>query len=168
MTTQGSLRPTRKLLLVLVAGLATVVSWLLISRVYGSLPAAPLIALVTPALLAVVLGYLAYSTRLRVRRSPKAAQWRPLDPLVVARFLALAKASAIAGALGVGFWAGYLLVVLDDVAELDVARRDAIASAVGMLLSVGVVVAALALESACRVPPSEEDDAPGGARPGAD
>jgi hypothetical protein len=155
-TDMGAVRPTRKLVLVAVAVLSTGLSWLVVSWVYSSLPAAPLIALLTPLFLALVLGYLAWTTRLRVRRSPKAAQWRPLDPLVIARFLALAKASAVAGALGVGFWAGYLLVVLDDL-SVAVARRDAVASGVGIVLSVAVVVAALALENACRVPPSDDE-----------
>jgi Protein of unknown function (DUF3180) len=57
----------------------------------------------------------------------------------------------VAGAAA-GFWLGALAFVAPKVAVLAVARRDTAVAGVALVLSVGLLVAALRLERACRIP----------------
>jgi hypothetical protein len=169
----SALRPVRRRdLVVLAAGLA-VASWLLVRAWYGSLPAlewwlpAPLAVLaVAEALGARTLR--ARLTALREARSrtsaPAAASRdvpvRPVEPLLVARLAVLAQASAYVGAVFAGVWTGVLLHVGPEVGRLQAAGGDTVAALVGVVSSVGLVLAALWLESACRVPPGSTEDDP--------
>jgi hypothetical protein len=47
-----------------------------------------------------------------------------------------------------------------EVGQLQAAGGDTVAALIGVVSSVGLVAAALALENACRVPPSSTDDEP--------
>ena len=60
-------------------------------------------------LLAIAEVLAANQLRDRIRRRPGAL---PVQPLVAARMLALAKASAVVGAVMVGIWAGLLVYVV--------------------------------------------------------
>ena len=73
------------------------------------LPTPTIYALLWLAVLAIAEFYLAAVTRARLAGRPGT---RPVDPLVVARFVALAKASSIVGSLAAGGYAGYLLWVV--------------------------------------------------------
>jgi hypothetical protein len=55
-------------------------------------------------------------------------------------------------------WAGVLLYVGPQVGRLQVAGNDTVTAVIGLASSIGLVAAALFLESVCRVPP--EDDRP--------
>ncbi|GAA0815400.1 DUF3180 domain-containing protein [Spirilliplanes yamanashiensis] len=152
-----SIGPTRPSLLV-VAGLAAAAAgWLLLSTLYGRMPALPWLPTLTVAALAVVEGILAQNTRARIERRPGQPK---VDPLAVARYAVLARASSLAGAIFAGFSAGLLgwLVLEPTVA----ARDDVPAAAAALAASLALVGAALWLERACRVPDRPEDeDAPG-------
>jgi len=78
-------------------------------------------------------------------------------PLSMARMAVLGKASAHVGPIVGGLYAGYLLVLLPDL-EIVARRERAILCATAVLFSVGLTVAGLLLEHACRVPPSASDD----------
>jgi len=71
--------------------------------------------------------------------------------------LVLAKASAVAGALVAGAYLGFGLSFVDSW-EVALPRQRVVRSAVAMLSAVAVVVAALLLERACRVPIDPEDE----------
>lgn len=145
--------PTRPATL-FVAGLASAaVAWLLISNFYGSFPELPWLPTVTLAALAVLEGYAAINTRSRVERRPGRD---PVDPLAVARFVVLAKASALAGAILVGFYAGMLAWLAIE--RTRAATTDIPAAVAGLVASLTLVVAALWLERACRVPERPDDD----------
>jgi hypothetical protein len=154
--------PTRPSTLV-VAGLAAMaLAWLLISRYYGDIRGLPWLPIVISVALAVLEGYLAVNTRARIDRRPGR---EPVEPLAVARFVVLAKASSLTGALFTGLYTGMLSWLLVEQARLgptDARTSDLPTAAAGVLGSVALVVAALWLERACRVPKPPDDEADGG------
>ena len=66
--------------------------------------------------------------RARIRRRPGA---RPVQPLVAARAVLVAKASALAGAIMAGAWAGLLVYVLPRSGEVTAAAADAVSGGSG-------------------------------------
>ncbi|MGB9378757.1 MAG: DUF3180 domain-containing protein, partial [Mycobacteriales bacterium] len=83
--------PTRVRDLALMAAATAVVAYVLVSSRYGSLPVLPWTSSAAVACLALGEGVAARGTRLRIARRPGT---RPVQPLVVARLVALAKASS--------------------------------------------------------------------------
>ncbi|MBF9134699.1 DUF3180 domain-containing protein [Plantactinospora sp. S1510] len=150
--------PTRPATLV-VAGLASAaVAWLLVSSFYSRIPPLPWLPIVTLLGLAVLEGYAAANTRARIARRPGRD---PVDPLAVARFVVLAKASALAGSIFAGFYAGLDAWLLIE--RTRAAANDVPAASAGLAASLALVGAALWLERSCRVPdlpdrdPDEDD-----------
>ncbi|MEU8328364.1 DUF3180 domain-containing protein [Micromonospora sp. NPDC048839] len=146
--------PTRISTLVVAALAAAAVAWLLISSLYYSgVPRLPWLPVVTLAGLAVLEGYAAINTRGRIERKPGRDA---VDPLLVARLVVLAKASALAGAIFAGFYAGLTgwLFLETTRAALD----DRPAAGGGLLASLALVGAALWLERSCRVPERPDDE----------
>src|SRR5690349_15970067 len=91
------MRPTSIPTLVVAALGAAAVGWLLISNFYGDLAAAlPILPPLVMLVLAVGEGVLAWNTKARIDRRDGT---EPVDPLAVAWYVVLAKASALAGAL---------------------------------------------------------------------
>ncbi len=141
----------------LLAGIAVVtgaVSWSLL-RVWtlrsGALPQVPWSAAVVLAVFGATVLAAAAFLRPRLRRKPG---YRPVDPLVAARFAVLALASSRAGAALVGLYAGYLLVVVPDL-ETSYRRGLALAAGACVLGALLLTVAGLVLERVCRIPPEE-------------
>ncbi|MEU7754517.1 DUF3180 domain-containing protein [Micromonospora sp. NPDC049171] len=157
--------PTRISTLVVAALAAAAVAWLLISSLYYSgIPRLPWLPVVTLAGLAVLEAYAAINTRGRIERKPGRDA---VNPLLVARFVVLAKASALAAAIFAGFYAGLAgwLFLETTRAALD----DRPAAGGGLLASLALVGAALWLERSCRVPErpdDERDQDPRESRPG--
>jgi hypothetical protein len=141
-------------------------TWLVVRAAYGSLPPFHWWLPVPVGVLAVAeaLGARALGNRLSAeregRRSPgrsPATAARPVEPMLVARSAVLAQASAWVGAVVAGLWAGVLLHTAPAVGRLSAASGDTVSAVVGVVLSAGLVVAALWLEHVCRVPPDEND-----------
>jgi hypothetical protein len=155
--TDPSIGPTRPATLVVAGLAAAAVAWVIISRYYGEMQPIPWLPTLTVAVLAVVEGLLAQNTRARIERRRGAPR---VDPLAVARYLVLAKASSLAGAIFAGFSAGlFAWLVLDP---RKAARADIPASGAALAASLALVGAALWLERSCRVPDQpEDDDVPG-------
>ena len=155
----------RRDLAVLAIGLA-VASWLLVRAFYGQLPPldwwlpAPLAVLA----LAEAWGARTVRERLEALRRARASRGtgsdeaaapdpvRPVEPMLVARLAVLAQASAWLGAGFTGAWAGVLLHVGSALGRLQAAGSDAVTAVIGIACAAALVAAALALESACRVP----------------
>ncbi|WP_182113020.1 DUF3180 domain-containing protein [Actinotalea sp. JY-7876] len=79
-----------------------------------------------------------------------------LDPLLAARTVVLATASAYTGALLTGWYAGHVLIVLGDLAIP--ARRDlAVTAGTAMVCTVVLAVVGLVVERWCEVPPPDDD-----------
>ncbi len=95
---------------------------------------------------------------IRVLRWRNGKRDRELNPILAARTLILAQATAYAGALSLGWHAG---ILIDQVSLLAV--RDAVGPVWGTLaLMAGgilMVVVGLAVENFCRIPPEDEGGA---------
>jgi hypothetical protein len=170
--------PVRRRDLVVVAVGLAVASWLLVRAYYGELPPLHWYLPVPLGVIAVAeaLGARTLRARLEAWRAARsgrdrgtavaarAAPVRPVDPLMVARVAVLAQASAWVGAVFTGIWAGVLLHAVPQLGRLADAPGDTITGSLGVVFSVGLVVAALWLESVCRVPPDRDDDGNGAAR----
>ncbi len=128
--------------------LAALVGWLVPNRAYGDLVALPAYAPFTALVIALFELALARVVWRKVRHVGHA---KPMHPLQVARAAALAKASSAAGALLLGFYAGFFAWTLPH-DELRAASHDARVSAVSAAASALLLVAALLLERACRTP----------------
>jgi hypothetical protein len=81
-----------------------------------------------------------------------------VEPLLVARLVVLAQASAWVGAVLAGAWAGVLLHTGPALGRLSAAAGDTVTAVIGVLLAVALTVAALWLEDVCKVPPGDDDE----------
>lgn len=167
---QPRLRPTEPATLV-VAGLAAAAfGWLLISRYYGDLPSLTWLPVVVIAGLALFVAVVAQDTWARVQRrrfGPALQRLRrshppqePVDPLLVAKFAVLAKATSVAGAIFSGWYAGFLPWLLVEAGRLTQAATDLPPAIGGLAVSLGLVAAGVWLERACRVPKRPDEDEP--------
>ncbi len=151
----GSVRSTPLRALVVSALFGGLSAWALVTAVQALdliPPSVPWSAPIGLALIAALVGALAYTThqRLQVRRERMDAQ-RAVTLLV------LGKASALAGALVGG---GYLAYALLFVSRLDVPgpRERVVHSAVATVAGIALCLAGLLLERACRVPGGGDED----------
>jgi hypothetical protein len=135
-------------------GAPAVIAYAGIGSVYSTLPPLPTLAGVALLVLAVAELIMAQALRSRIERRPGV---RPVQPLVAARAVALAQASALAGAVMGGIWLGLLGFLLPRRDELAAAAEDTPAAVVGLLSAVALVGAALWLQHCCRTPPENDD-----------
>lgn len=153
------MKPSSVPFLVAVVAVTGLLVFLAVLTVYGELPQVPTYAPVSLVFLAVAEGVSASSIRARLAGRPGT---RPIEPLLVARLAALAKASALAGALMAGGYLGMLAYTLQHL-DRRVSSHDAVASGFGLAAGVLLVFAALLLERACRrpdVPPGQDNQPP--------
>lgn len=150
-------QPVSFALVALVAMLATlgsIVVWAVLVRDASLVPLAPWITLVTP----VVLGLLVLLAAWPVRAYVKAPKGAPFDRLRAARILVLAQASALTGAVGVGWYAGQLVIVSRDLALL--ANQDrAWRLLIALACAAALVGAGLLAQHWCKLPPSDDPPA---------
>lgn len=136
------------------AAVAAVLSAILVYQLYGELPS---FSWYTGAWLAVLAGvewWYGRIVRAAIRREPGA---RPIQPLVAARALVLAKASSIFGAVMAGLWAGLLAYTVPRLGYLSSAAGDTTTAGIGLVAGVALVVAGLWLEHCCRAPEPPDD-----------
>ncbi len=150
----ATVTPTRPRDLVLPALGAAVVVHLLVRLGYGSLPAFPGTAGVPLAVLGLAEAVGGSGLRARIRRRPGT---RPVAPLVAARAVLVARASALGGALTAGAWAGLLAYVAPRSADVAAAAGDTVAAAVGLVGALALVAGALWLQHCCRTPDDPAD-----------
>lgn len=135
----------------LIAGLVTLlVVNVLVRLTYGSLPGFPLFAGATLGVLAIAEVIAGSALRSRIRGGS-----RPVDPLVAARAVLMAKASSLAGAVLAGAWAGLLVYVVPRASTLTAAASDTLSGVVGLVCALGLVAGGLWLEWCCRAPDDE-------------
>jgi hypothetical protein len=82
-----------------------------------------------------------------------------VQPLVAARAVLVARASALAGALVAGAWAGLLGYVAPRSADIAAAGGDTLAATVGLVGALVLVAGALWLQHCCRTPDEPGDGA---------
>ncbi|MQA88051.1 MAG: DUF3180 family protein [Streptosporangiales bacterium] len=155
------MKPTRIRRLLEVAVVVGLLAWLLLHYTYSALP--PLPWTMTPTLLLLAMAELvtALNTRARIRRRPGA---RPVEPLVVARMAALAKASAYTAAVVAGAFAGVLVYVLPEI-DKEAQRLDTVVGGATLGATVLFAATALFLEHSCRVPEPPEEQERSSSRP---
>lgn len=147
------MRPTRWYVLLVVGAIAGAVAYLITKSRYNDLPSPKGYSLLWIVVLAAAEGYTAVLTRARLAGR---AGTRPIDPLVVARLVALAKASSIVGAAAAGAYAGFLGWVAQ--VSSPAASNDTLTASFGIGVSLALTAAALLLEWVCRVPKGADDD----------
>ncbi len=144
-----------------VVGLAVaagVAVWLLTRHFYPDFPAFQWFVPLSLPLLAIVEVVLGSQLRARIQRRPRGRTPRPpVEPLVAARSVALAKASAIVGAVTAGAWCGLLSYVVPRASTLAAAHDDTFVAAIGAAGAIALVAAALWLEHCCKTPESPDD-----------
>lgn len=155
---ESGLGPTRVRDLTAIAVVVAIVAWILVRYNYGSLPPMPLLAGLVLYILAALEAVIAFIVRARVASRDVGRARGQLHPLTAARVFALAKSSAILGAIAVGVWAG-LLVFLWTRHDLAAAQHDRPGAIVGLVGGIVLVAAALWLEYCCRAPDDPTDDA---------
>jgi hypothetical protein len=163
---QYRMRQTRPATLVVTLLAAAAVSWLGIDNFYGIMPRLPWLPPLTMLVLGLGEAYAAWHTKAWVDRRTGAT---PVAPLVIARYVVLAKASALVGALFCGIYCGLTGWLLLQRETLLAADRDLPPAVVGVIGSATLVVGALLLERACRVPgppPGSQPGSPPGSSPG--
>jgi hypothetical protein len=142
--------PSRLSTLLALAIGAAAVAWGAVRLSEGrgaTLPPLPWAAPVGLAVLALAVLASAVALRARLRGRPGT---RPPRPLGVARMAVLGKASAHAGALLAGAYAGYVLVLAPSLG-IEARRDRALVAAAATLAAVLLTAAGLLLERTCRV-----------------
>lgn len=145
------MKPTRIAVLVLLAVVTGGVAYLFSRRYYADLPSPARYWPITLLIIALAELYTAYTTAARLA----GRGGRPIHPIAVARFAALAKASSPVGAIMAGGYAGFLI----HVSRLDgpQAGTDTVTAALGTGFGLVLVVCALVLERVCRVKTPPDD-----------
>jgi hypothetical protein len=164
---QPALRPTEPATLVVGGLAAAAVAWLLISNFYQDLPPMIWPPVVIIAGLAAFEAVVARQLWMRIHQGGMLTRQRgggagpaeePLEPLAVARYAVLAKASSLAGAIFTGFYAGFLPWLLIESGRVSDAGADLPPTVGGLVASALFMVAAWWLERACRVPEDQDED----------
>ncbi|MFT3660189.1 MAG: DUF3180 domain-containing protein [Gordonia sp. (in: high G+C Gram-positive bacteria)] len=148
---EPALGPTRVRDLLAIAAVTGVLLWVVARYYYGGFPSLPWPASLILYLLAGLEVMIAFLVRSRVANRKVGPGEGQLHPINVARSAALAKASAVLGAIALGGWSG-LLVFLLSRRYLDVAVADLPAAVVGAVGGLLLAAAALWLEYCCRAP----------------
>lgn len=144
--------PTRKRDLAAAVVGAAVVGYLVVVLSYRWFP--PITAWTGLSLLVVAIAEAGWGRYVRAKIDSGEIGDGPgwLHPLAVARSLLVAKASAWAGALMLGWWGAVLIYLLPRHATLRVAGEDAPGAVVAAGSALALVVAALWLQHCCKSP----------------
>jgi hypothetical protein len=129
-------------------------------RNYTRLPRFQFSAPLSLIVVAAFEGFTAVAIRARLDGRPGT---KPIMPMLVARYAALAKASSLAATLAGGAWTGVFAYAVSHREQFRYAARDSVIGGFGIAAAVLAVVAALYLERACRVrrpPPENVEDLP--------
>jgi hypothetical protein len=138
-----------------VAGLiGLLVLYLLFQVAYDSFPQLPVFVGATLFVLALTEVVQAFSVRNRIRER------RLRNAISVARTVALAKASSLAGSLMLGAWLGAVVYLLPRRGELTAAANDFRSALVGAASAAALIAAGLWLEHCCRTPETHDRDQP--------
>jgi Protein of unknown function (DUF3180) len=150
------MRPTRVGVLLLVATTATLLGVVLQRALRSNgwdMPPVPWTAAIGLLLVACLVYSAALPVRRMLRGGPTA---RPVHPLRAARAAVLGKATAYAGALVLGWYLAWVILLLPDL-DVDARQAQAVRAAVTALAALAASVAGLLAERMCRVPPEGPD-----------
>ncbi len=150
----GSVRTTPPRALAVAAIFGALAGWLVVTAADSldfPAPQVPWTAPIGLILIAALVGIFAYTTHARIQ-----VRKERMDPQRAVAFLVLGKASALAGALVGGGYLAYALLFVTRL-EAEAPRDRVIRSAVAVVAGIGLSVAGLMLERACRVPGGEDE-----------
>ena len=150
--------PTRRRELAAAVGGAAVLSYLVLHVLYRYFPPVTVWTGLSLAAVAIVEAVWAVSVRARIRDGQIGVGAGRLNPLAVARAVAVAKASAWVGALALGWWMGALAYLLPKRSAVRVAAADSPGAVIAALSAFGLIVAALWLQYCCRSPSDPNAD----------
>lgn len=150
--------PTKVATLVVAGLLAGAISFVVFANYFGQIPDLNWLPGLTLAGLAIVEFVAARNTRQRIERRPGRGR---LNPLLIARYAVLAKASSLGGAIFGGFYAGIGVWAFLQRGQLRAADTNLPPAVAGLIGALALVAAAILLERACRVPPSKDDEEKG-------
>lgn len=140
----------RDLLLAVLVGIAG--GLLVFNFTYESLPPIPVLAGTTLLVLGLIELVMAFWVRKRVRTG------RLTEAIQVARFVALAKASSLLGAIMGGMWLSGLTYLVPRSGTVSAAAGDIPAAVVGLVSALVLIGCALWLEHCCRTPEQDDHD----------
>lgn len=126
--------------------------YVLFDLAYASIPDVPIMAGSTLLVLAIVEVIIAIWVRDRIRGR------RLIEAVLVSRFVVLAKASSMLGAIMLGGWLGMLVFLLPKLGSIEYVRQNVPSAVVGALCAAALVAAALWLEHSCRTPEQRDED----------
>lgn len=151
------MRPTRLRDLLAIFVVVAVGVGLIAWRHYERLPRFQLSAPVSLALIAAFEGYTSAAIRARLSGRPRT---KPIMPILVARYAALAKASSVAAVIAAATWVGIVALAASKYRhQFRYVDRDIGIGSAGIVAAALMLIAALRLEHACRVkhPPEYQD-----------
>lgn len=158
---------TRARDLAAVALIAVIAGFLIVRFNYSRIPPLPRLAGLAAAVLGIAEATAGLGLRSRINAPPDPdgrPSRPPVPPLVAARAVMAAKATALAGAAFGGLWLGLLLYVLPKSTEVEAARQDVPSAVVGVIGALIMTAGALFLESCCRTPTGSDPGGPAGRR----
>jgi hypothetical protein len=150
--------PTRIRAVAAVAVLCALAWLALLLLFYRVLPPLPWSAVPTLLVVGLAEAYSGLLVQARIRGRPGT---KPVEPISVARTVALAKASAYAAAVVGGVAAGTLLRVIRSL-DKPIPRHDALTAVATLAAAAAMAAAALYLQHCCRVPDRSGDGGNGG------
>jgi len=130
---------------------------------FGNYTRLPRFQLSAPLSLVVVAAFEAYTAQAIRARLDGRPGTKPIMPMLVARYAALAKASSLAATVAAGAWTGVFAYAVSHRELFRYAAKDSVLGGIGIAAAILLVVAALYLERACRVrrpPPENARDLP--------
>lgn len=152
--------PTRKRDLAAAVGAVAVLGYLAIGMLYRNFPPITLWTGLSLLAVAAAEAWWALTVRARIRDGRIGVGAGRLHPLAVARTVAVAKASAWAGAVMLGWWIAVTAYLLPRRSELRVAAADMPGAVVAAVSAFALVVAALWLQQCCTSPDDPQDAPP--------
>lgn len=147
--------------LIAVAGFFAAAALILVRRFYGWLESLDMVVPLSLWGIAVVAGWLAYVVRKRRKDGLVGLDRSQLNPMQAANFMVFGKASAWAGAICGGAYAGALMYVVRKLDVLAAASDDVVPLTVGALGGLALCIAGLVLEKNCEVSPPSEGEGVG-------
>jgi hypothetical protein len=172
-----SLKPTSPSTLAVVGLAGAALTLLLVARYYQQAPELAWYNSLVLFALAVLLAWMAWTTRKTLRPSRRQTQTAsagglpsrepgrlegPEHALLIARYAVLAKAASIAGSLFFGAYLGFTVWLAVQSGRLTAAADDLPKAVAGTVACAALTAAALWLEHSCRIPPQddEQDESP--------
>jgi Protein of unknown function (DUF3180) len=148
------MQPTKIRSLLIIAAISALAGWIAIRLAFSS--TAPLPWSAIPALALLAIGEVLFGRNISQRLHGKAGA-KPIQPMVVPRVVALAKASSAAAAVFAGLAIGVAIFTLPSLSR-PAYRHDALAATFTAVAAIALAAAALYLERCCRAQEPPEDD----------